>query len=141
MPFHYIDHEADVLIVGSGDSLSRAFEEAARGVFGLMARLNGVQPSIDVAFSCSAPDSSALLVAFLNDLLFRADVEGLLFAEVDVAITVNPESGFALSAIARGEPIDYRRHDLRQEVKAATYAQARCEERDGVWVAQCVVDI
>ena len=48
----------------------------------------------------------------------------------------------ALAAQAWGEPLDRLRHRPAVEVKGATYTALSVARRpDGMWVAQCVVDV
>jgi SHS2 domain-containing protein len=140
MPFEYLDHEADIVIVGSGCSLNEAFREASRGLFNLMADLNGIHPSMSIPIYREASSIPDLFVGFLNELLFRRDVEELLFNDVTLQIEKIEET-YHLNGTAFGEPIDPERHALHMEVKAATYAAFSCEEQDGVWTIQCVVDV
>jgi SHS2 domain-containing protein len=140
MPFEYLDHEADVIIVGLGDSLEEAFREAARGLFNLMADLDGIRPSHGVPIHHRASTLPDLFVGFLNELLFLRDVEGLLFTDTTLQVERGKDL-YRLSGTVFGEPIDPERHALHMEVKSATYAAYACEEREGVWRVQCVVDV
>lgn len=140
MPFEYLDHEADVIIVGLGTSREEAFREAARGLFNLMADLDDIRPSREVPIHHQASTLPDLFIGFLNELLFRRDVEELLFTDIILQVE-RGEDTYHLSGTAFGEPIDPERHALHMEVKAATYAAYACEERDGVWKVQCVVDV
>jgi SHS2 domain-containing protein len=46
-----------------------------------------------------------------------------------------------LEAVVSGEPIDQSRHELKIEVKAATYHELKVEERDGAWAARVIFDV
>ena len=61
----------------------------------------------------------------------------MLFSRFSVQI----EDG-ALSGTAEGEEVEVVRHRPATEVKGATYTALRVRQgADGVWVAQCVVDV
>jgi tRNA nucleotidyltransferase (CCA-adding enzyme) len=62
---------------------------------------------------------------------------GLLFGRYRVAIA-NGE----LTATASGEAVDIARHQPAVEIKGATFTELRVyRNSDGLWVAQCVVDV
>jgi SHS2 domain-containing protein len=61
----------------------------------------------------------------------------MLFSSFSVSI-----DGSRLRATAWGERIDRSRHEPAVEVKGATHTALRLEqEKDGGWIAQCVVDV
>jgi SHS2 domain-containing protein len=80
------------------------------------------------------------MVEWLGELVYRFEVDGLLFRNAEVRIE---ESGgrFRLAARARGEPYDTGRHPLEVQVKGVTYHELRVERRDGEWVGRVVLDI
>jgi SHS2 domain-containing protein len=141
MAYEYLDHEADVGIRASGDTLEEALAEGARAMFGIMTDLNRVGRSAEVTIHCRADDPAALFVECLNEMLFQSDVRHLLFADFQVKQLIHTDAGYELEGVARGEPLDANKHDLWTEVKAATYAGLRYEVRDGQHMLQCVLDV
>jgi SHS2 domain-containing protein len=76
-------------------------------------------------------------VDWLNALLYEMDTRHMLFSRFEVILT---ETG--LTARAWGEPLDPGRHRPAVQVKAATLSELEVKQRsDGLWVAQCVVDV
>lgn len=141
MPYEYLDHEADIGIRGIGYTLSEAFAESAQAMFSIMADVETVAPRESVAVHCQARDVETLLVEFLNELLFQREARGLLLSSCHVnEIRQNAERWY-LDALAWGEPLDLGRHEIRTEVKAATYAALKVGRQGGLYVAQCVVDV
>ena len=69
------DHTADTGIIVHADSLPELFAGAAVGMFASMYRLDGLVPDRSCEISVTAPDREALLVAWLQELIFRFDVE------------------------------------------------------------------
>jgi SHS2 domain-containing protein len=64
-------------------------------------------------------------------------VGGMIFGDFRVTIT-----GDELHAVARGEPVDQKRHHPACEIKGATYTELRvAQTEDGLWMARCVVDV
>ncbi|STY28553.1 Archease [Legionella wadsworthii] len=63
-------------------------------------------------------------------------VHKMLFSQFKVSIR-----GTKLTAIISGEPVDIPRHQPAVEVKGATFSELKVYQSDGIWVAQCVVDV
>lgn len=140
MAYEILEHTADAGVRGIGKTLEEAFAEAARGMFSLMADLSQVRPVRELPVGAMADDLGGLLVAFLGELLFLRDREGMLFSRF--AVEIERESGgWKLKGKAVGEPLDPRRHRLGVEVKAATYAGVRVEKTERGYIAQCILDV
>ena len=131
------EHEADIGVRGYGESIEASFAEAARAMFAIIAGdLQGVPCKQGVAIEASGFDLESLFVAFLNELLARSDLEGMLFTDFDIGV-----SGLELRGTAYGAELDFQSEDRGVEVKGATYSQVKVEQKGGVWTAQCVVDV
>jgi len=141
MAFGYIDHEADIGIFGRGRTLEEAFEEAARAMFNLMAKLESVDPREQFKFECSAGDLGSLLVEMLNELLAIRDIEGVFFSDLRLSPIERSPDGCSLKGFAIGERMDLAKHEVGMEVKAATYFGLKVEREDGSYIAQCVLDV
>ena len=130
-------HDADIGIRGFGPTIEAAFEQAALALMHIVTDVARVEPREAVPITCEAPDQEVLLVDWLNALIFEMATRSMLFARFEVRI----EEGH-LTATAWGEPIDPTRHRLGVEVKGATFTALRVARReDGIWLAQCVVDV
>ena len=138
--FEYFDHEADIGIVGYGRNLEEAFEQGAKAMFNIMADINTIAREREVDIEVRANDKEALFIEWLNELLARKDIEGMLFSEFDVRIEEKGDM-LVLKGTAKGEKINYEKHRVDIEVKAATYSQLKIEKIDGMWKVQCVVDV
>lgn len=131
------EHGADIGIRGYGESREEAFAEAARAMFAIIAGdLQGIPAQRNVAVQASGYDMESLFVAFLNELLARSDLEGMIFTRFDIAI-----SGLELEGTVHGSEYDFQSEDRGVEVKGATYSQVQVEQKEGIWIAQCVVDV
>ncbi len=82
-----IPHTADWALRVWAEDLPSLFDEAANG----MASLSGVQleagPSVPRAVELEAADDESLLVAFLSELLYMQEQEGLGFERLHIHIT------------------------------------------------------
>jgi SHS2 domain-containing protein len=131
-----IDHTADVGIIAYGKDLKEAFANAAYGMFSLIADLDGVSERISREVNVESSDQEALLVDWLNELLYIFDVDRIIFKRFEIT-DLNRNR---LKAKVYGERIDNSRHQLRTAVKAATYHMLKIERNKGVKV-QFILDI
>ena len=134
--FELIDHTADIGIVAYGSDLKEAFANAAYGMFTLIADLEGTGQDFRRKINLQAPDQETLLVDWLNELLYLFDVEHAIFSRFDIKELDQTH----LAAQAYGEKVDKSRHQLRTEVKAATYHSLKVERNDGCRV-QVILDV
>ena len=137
MYWEHFDHGADIGVRGYGVSPDEAFAQAALAMTAVVTDPATVKPAVAVAITCEAPDLELLLVDWLNALIFEMATRKMLFACFAARI-----EGVALRGEAWGETMDRARHPLAVEVKGATYTSLRVAQNpDGVWMAQCVVDV
>ena len=134
--FEIIDHTADVGIVAYGDSVEEVFINAAYGMFSLIADLEKVAEVIRHEIVAEAPDQEELLVTWLNELLYLFDADNLIFSRFEISDLGKDR----LRAIAYGEKVDPARHDLKTQVKAATYHLLKLEKGNR-FRAQVILDI
>jgi SHS2 domain-containing protein len=81
------------------------------------------------------------LVAWLNELLYLRDTDGMLFSSFSLKISRREDGALALAGVARGEVLSPERHGLKIEVKAATYSGLKCVEESGKCSVQCLLDV
>jgi SHS2 domain-containing protein len=79
--FEEVEHTADRALRVWGRELPDLFAGAARGMVRLMADLDGLVATRWREIRLEAPDHETLLVAWLNELLFITESEGLLLVE------------------------------------------------------------
>ena len=121
MRFTPIDHPSDVGIDVSGRSREEVFENAAFGMFSLMADLEKVEDRETFEINVKGDDPENLMINWLNELLYYSDAKSMSFKDFKVR-KLEPGS---LEATVAGEAIDPRRHSLFSGIKAATYNQLR----------------
>ncbi|MGC1120116.1 MAG: archease [Candidatus Methanofastidiosia archaeon] len=137
--FELLDHEADVGIRSWGKTVEEAFENGARAMFSVMVNLDGVTPQKEIKVEAAADDYESLFVEWLNELLAQRDITEMIFSEFTVHIKRN--EGLHLSGTARGEYLNQEKHEIKTEVKAATYFGLKSGKKDGLHFMQCVLDI
>jgi SHS2 domain-containing protein len=134
-PFAYFEHDADMGIVGRGQRIEEAFENAATAVFAMMADPAQIRPQASVAIEFEEADPELALVTWLNLLLGEARSRALIFGRFHLR-----RDGVRWSGTAEGEPW---RNGLERgvEVKGATLTGLAVTRRGGIWEARCVVDV
>lgn len=134
-PIAYFEHDADMGIVGRGESIERAFENAAMAVFAMIIGPAKVDLRESVAIEFEEADTELALVTWLNRLLGEARSRAMVFGRFHLR-----RDGARWSGSAEGEPW---RAGLERgvEVKGATLTALAVTERDGIWDARCVVDV
>ena len=133
--FEVIDHTADIGIIAYGKDEKEVFTNSAFAMFSLIAELDGVAESVFREVEVTADDEETLLVAWLNELLYLFDVENIIFKRFDI-ISLDE---LRLRANAYGEKFDPLRHELKTQIKAATYHMLKIEKGDG-FRAQIIFD-
>jgi SHS2 domain-containing protein len=133
---HY-SHPADMGIRGFGPTKEEAFSQAALALTAVITDLQTIQPKETVEITCRQQDDELLFVSFLNALIYEMATRRMLFSKFEISI-----KNHRLGAKAWGEKIDLKRHNPVVEVKAATYADLKVQQdKDGNWLAQCIVDV
>ncbi|MGD2249307.1 MAG: archease [Candidatus Methanofastidiosia archaeon] len=138
-PYELLDHEADVGVRGWGTTVEEAFEHGAEGMFSVMVDIDNVNPDTEIIITVEADDLESLFVEWLNELLAQKDIVELVFSEFSVDIKENET--ILLTGKVRGEPLDVKKHEIRTEVKAATYFGLKSGTKDELYYFQCVLDI
>ena len=140
MGYRFIDHTADVAADLTGGTLEELFLSAAQALTDTITELSAVQPAVTQSVTLESGAVEDLLVDWLNELLYRFEVQNVLFA--DGSVTVEDRAGhWHLNAAVAGEPYDPARHPVRVLVKSATYHGLKVTHEQGTWGARIVFDI
>jgi tRNA nucleotidyltransferase (CCA-adding enzyme) len=135
--WEHFSHDADVGIRGYGRSPAEAFEQAALAMTGAVANPRTIELRQAVEVDCEAPDRELLLADWLNSLIYEMATRRMCFGRFEVRI-----DGTHLRGRAWGEPVAIEKHEPIVEIKGATYTALRvAQEADGLWLAQCVIDV
>ena len=135
--FEPLEHPSDVGITAFGESLKEAFENAAYGMFAIMSDPDKLKSKLSFDIKTKASDKEALLINWLNELIYLEDTNKVLLKE----FKIDKISETELKARVFGEKIDPKRHLLERPVKAATFNQLMVKEEKGVWRARVVFDV
>lgn len=135
MSWGYFDHEADIGIVGRGETVEQAFENAASAMFAIMADVSAQECEQRVSVSFVEEDIELALVTWLNRLLAEARPRGLALGRFALRREGNAWHGEAWG-IPWSEIVE-----RGTEVKGATLTMLRVERNGESWEARCVVDV
>ncbi len=130
--FIELDHTADWSVRVWAPDLPRLFAQAAAAMYALM----GVElASVDhrvIDVELDAPDAEGLLVAFLNELLYLGEEEGLSFESCDLRVGETH-----LEGRLHGAPLMVQ----RKEIKAVTYHGLEIKRDDREVEATIIFDV
>ncbi|MBI5049182.1 MAG: archease [Deltaproteobacteria bacterium] len=141
MPYTYLDHEADVGIRATGSTLEEAFEQGAKAMLNVMWDISTIEERQNVSIECTAGDIPELFVEALNEILSKQGIEELAIARLRVDKITNVDGRYELKGTVFGELLNLDKHTVKTEVKAATYAGLRYEEKEGQHIVQCILDV
>ncbi|MFA5930992.1 MAG: archease [archaeon] len=147
--FEHFEHKADIGIRGKGNTLNQAFEECALALTAIMAEPSSIMLKKSHIIELNATDHGALLVSFLNELLFIKDKKKMIYAKFRIKLgkeNIVNETGkvnemVTLKATMFGEKINYNKHSIKVDPKAATYSELFAGEKNGQFIAQCIIDV
>jgi len=144
MPEFYteLEHTADWSIRVWGDDLDGLFRHAAEAMFEMQGADMAAEPELPLEVSCTGGDLEALLVAWLNELLFHSEMQGALWTRFRVRIVqAAPDTPETYPQWALGAAVQGRRgRGPLAHVKAVTYYQLSVEQMEGRWEAMVTFD-
>ena len=116
MSFEEISHTADVKIRARALTLDALFTEA---FLALMQVVYGTDRKLGIVkeIRIESDNIESLLCDFLSEVLFIAEVEGLVLSRAEITI-----DDLHLTAILDGESFDPLRHSSGTEVKGISYS-------------------
>ncbi len=135
--FEIVDHTADIAIKAHGSTLKELFQNAAFGMFNIIADLEGIKPSAEIEVKADGVDEEELLVAWLEELLYNFYTKSVIFSEFNITEL----SRTNLTAKVKGRFIGENKNRLRAEIKAATRHELKINKINGRYEAQIVFDV
>ncbi len=135
--YEQFPHTADIGVRVYGKDLKELFENAAFAMFDIIADLENLSGDTVEAFELEAPDSEALLVAWLDELLYNFYTKQLIFFKFQVEELTETR----LKARATGRPVGANRNRLKTEIKAATYGGLKIKTSGGGCEVEIIFDV
>ena len=128
----FVEHTGEVELELTAPTMPGLFEEAVAALGELVGPGDGPSAATAWEVSVRADDDAALLAAWLDELVFRAEADGLLPLRAE-RVTVD-------GGTARGR-VTGRRGAAPHLVKGVTYHRLAVEPHDGGWRARVVLDV
>jgi SHS2 domain-containing protein len=132
---HIEEHVGELRIRLDAPSREELFVEALRALAQLLAGSRRLPEATTepVSVRVDAADLTALLVAWLNELIFRSETERRIYVDAHVQHLSDTE----IQALVRGAEVD----ELRTPVKAATYHGLEIKEKSNGVTATVIFDV
>ena len=109
---------ADFVFEATGRTIPDLFKACALACFSAMTDLNLVESKLEQIIEINADELNDLLYGFISELIYIKDVQHVFLSEFEIEISSDSRN---LRATLRGEPIEYDKHLIKTDVKAATY--------------------
>jgi SHS2 domain-containing protein len=139
--FEFLEHTADILIAAHGQNLEEAFENAALAMFEVMTDTTKVNPVQEDMVEVAAEDEYALLYSWLEALLVKFEVNGMIYSRFKIVSLQDTGEEFKLKATVWGQKFDASQHPQKVAVKAVTYHRMEIiKEHENVTV-EFILDI
>ena len=135
--YRQLPHTADLAWRIRGESLPELFENAAGALVATMTDRRYIKRLEKREIAVESPDREALMVDWLNYLLYLFDVDGFLGREFHITSLTDQR----LQAVAWGEGFDPERHPEKTAIKAATYHHLEIGPRGDGWQAMVILDL
>jgi SHS2 domain-containing protein len=136
-PYRQLPHPADLVWRLWGASLPELFANAGRALSATLTDRRYLRRRETREVSLASGDREALLVDWLNHLLYLFDIDGFLGRDFQVVSLTSQR----LEARVQGDVFDPDRHPEGTAVKAATFHQLAIVRQDDGWQATVVLDL
>ena len=143
MSFEFLDHTADTQVRIKGADAEELFREATRALLAVFVACpegSSVLPGASRRVKLEAENGEALLVDFLNELIFLFDTQQFLSADFEVS-ALKLEAPSSLEGALKGEVYDPARHVVKTEIKAATFHGMEIKRTESGLEAEVVFDL
>jgi len=138
-PYELIEHTADVGIRIRGRDPKDLFQNAAIGMFDIIAKDKTPalrrKPGQKITIKQSADDLGELFINWLNELLSLSAAKELIFSGFRID-KFDPKN---IEATVNAYPM--KDYELNTEIKAATYHGLKLEQDKGGWQAEVIFDV
>lgn len=135
--FELVDHTADLRIIARGDGFAKALAWIATGMFSVIVDMEDITALDSMEVDVESSSREALVVDWLNELLYRFEGEGFLPKAFHIRLGNNDTM---IRARCEGEYGDPALREVKTSIKAATY-HALEATYNGEWRLQVVLDI
>lgn len=132
MSYKFLDHATDAIIEVTAKDLKEAFSVTADAVINLTLDQDKVEEKEQRKFSAQGKDLRYLLFSWLEEIPFLLITEGFAIKRIEFEII--QKEGYKIEATAFGEPLDFKKHNFKVEIKAPTFYEMEIRENGGVFM-------
>ena len=132
MSYKFLDHSTDAFVEVTAKDLKEAFSVTADAVINITLDQEKVEEKEEKEFSAKGKDLRYLLFSWLEEITFVLITQGFAIARIEFDIYEKGE--FRITAKAHGEPLDFKKHNFKVEIKAPTFYEMKIEQNDGVFM-------
>lgn len=135
MGFEIIEHTADVGISATGSTLEEVFEQMTLGLFDILGAWHPDDHGTSLDLEIEANDVGALLVDWLNEVLYVQDAHDIIFT----GLSLDHVDGLKIRGVLSTKP---RHQELDgTAVKAVTFHGLMVDQDGDGWSARVYVDV
>jgi SHS2 domain-containing protein len=134
--FELRDHTADVAVAATGATLGETFAAVADGLAAAMCDEIPDEGGQRHTIAVHSEDREALLFDYLDELIYRRDVESVLPVDNEAEVFFRGE--WILRGSFRAVPLE---RVVARDVKAVTYSEMRVAETADGFEAYVVLDV
>ncbi len=139
--YQEIEHTADRALQVWGNELADLFVGAARGMYSLMADLDGLVATEWREVRLEAWDQESLLVDWLNELLFITEMEELLFIDCKIDSLTGTTSTGPTGAVLVARVGGAAGQVTKAHIKAATFHDLELVQDQAGWSTVITFDV
>ena len=135
--YEQFPHTADIGIRVFGKDLKELFENAAFGMFDVIADLEGIKASEEENVEVHGAVPEELLIAWLDELLYRFCTKDIIYSKFEI----EELSEDRIKAKVSGRPIAANRNRLKTEIKAVTYSGLKIKKTSSGCEVEIIFDV
>ncbi len=132
MSYKFLEHATDAIIEVTAKDLKEAFLVTANAEINLTLDQDKVEEKERKEFSAKGKDLRYLLFSWLEEIPFLLITEGFAIKRIELDIIQNKE--YKINATAFGEPLDFKKHNFKVEIKAPTFYDMEIKQNGGVFM-------
>ncbi len=132
MSYNFLDHATDAIIEVRAKDLIEAFTVTADAVINITLDQDKVEEKEEKEIVAKGKDLRYLLFSWLEEITFVLITEG--FAIRRVKVDVSEQNGYTINAKVFGEPLDFKKHNFKVEIKAPTFYDMEIKKNNEVYM-------
>ena len=124
MSYKFLDHATDAIIEINAKNLKEAFSVTGDAVINLTLDQEKVNEQKHIEFSAEGKDLRYLLFNWIEEIIFVLITEGFAIKRLEFELESSnsfKKTGYKIKSTAFGEPLDFKKHNFKVEIKAPTF--------------------